>query len=135
MKTKIVLLVALLFAASSSQAAPDSFSCVVKNQSTLQKDGAFSVQQVDRHSPYFDQRFVVDKVSGRVSGKLFYNEGAEQITVLDNGINPENAFHIHWRGRKDVSAPFFYLYIESFIKPRSPFVWIRGGESFSGLCD
>jgi len=132
---KALLFVALLFAVSSSQAAPDSFACVVKNQSTLKKDGAFLVQQVDKHSPYFDQRFVVDRASGRVSGKLFYNEGAEQIAVLDNGINPESAFHIYWRGRKDVSAPFSYLYIQSFIKPKSPFVWIRGGESFSGLCD
>lgn len=101
----------------------------------MKKDGTVSASEIDKGSVYFQQRFVVDRVTAHVRGSLFTNEGAEQITILDNGKNPENAFSVFWTGRKVVSAPYWYLRVESFIRPKSPFILFDGSGGVSGLCN
>ena len=126
-----IFLTMLLATLSLDVSAEGNFKCVVKDGIELSKDGTIK-QESRLLFHYVDSQFVVDSLSGIMTGKLSNHNDFSKTVVLDLG-SEEQAYKALTLFKPKVMVD--YLYIQSFSDLKAkPFMFITGSEVYSGTC-
>lgn len=125
-----LILILWLTALNHAAAGIDAYKCRIYFSSDLQDDGVMRPSDFSKF--YVGKEFIVDKETGRISGRISNHNASGQPQVLDYGSN-EQAFKALTIYRPRISIDS--IYIKEFQDSgEKPFLLMKGSTVYSGIC-
>jgi len=113
-------------------ASPFQYMCEIKNVFEVSDEG--TLRRYNGESAWVGQKIAIDRHTGRVIGRMFDNDTASTIQILDHGSS-EQSFKL-LSVCKGAYIQTDFLTVNEYSKtPKKPFVGVRDSTTYSGLCD